>query len=371
MNESLSKPLKIAIDFGFHSIKAASFNESECITFSLPSVVGVGDTSIGLLKTGISRAKKDVPYTVVYKGQSYLVGPFVSKFCRPVERVDFDRLIDCIELRVMIYAALSGLIGKLATSDAENSKNNSYNVTLVIALPVQVLQSETAKKTVRDIANWLEGYHEFSVDKLGWDINVIQIIPMAQPLGRYFEWGLNNDGSWGLSKFDFNSSVGILDQGFNTIDLLHVQEGQIIRRFTGGETLGQRRAAHLIQKEIFTLTSRKLTLHEADEIFIKHLLNSQDTDHYQGIADISAVCKKVFDMSIGELRSFLEQYWDNGKQFDVILLSGGGSIVLQYYIASMYRHLEIPAQPVFSNAIGFSKFAQRKNLFKRVSNWVA
>lgn len=45
----VSPYFRIALDVGFHSFKVSAVYEGKLYTFTMPSVVGVGDTSLGLL----------------------------------------------------------------------------------------------------------------------------------------------------------------------------------------------------------------------------------------------------------------------------------------------------------------------------------
>jgi hypothetical protein len=53
------------------------------------------------------------------------------------------------------------------------------------------------------------------------------------------------------------------------------------------------------------------------------------------------------------------QLWDGAGRLDVILVSGGGAILLGTAIKAHFLHARIVSDPVFANALGFWRFAQR------------
>ena len=356
-----SKPFyRIALDPGFYAIKAAAVWEGKLHTTFLPALVGVGETNIGLLQTGITHQKRNLPFTVIMDGQSYLVGPHVSQFARPIERLDFNRLTYSRELQALIYTTLHNL---LYTMNPDVNQDQGMDLGLVLALPVQVLQSPDAKETLQSIDAWLVGEHHFSIDGQLCQYNIHSVRAMAQPMGSLFEWGLNLEGQWSRSPKDLKASIGVLDQGFNTIDLIHIKEGQIVRRFTNGDTLGQRRAAKMMQELIEQRVCRKVTLHEADET-LRRFVNGQNVDLFVRGKEISLKeqAAQAIDVAASELKAFLSQVWEDGRQFDYILLTGGGSLILGNRLRHMYPNVIELMDPVTANARGLARFAQRKGI---------
>jgi len=356
---------RIAVDPGFHAIKAACVFDGQLHTATLTALVGVGETNIGLLQTGITRQKRNLPFTVVMDGQPYLVGPHVAQFARPIERLDFNRLTYSRELQALIYTAVHNLVGVM---NPEEPQDQGVDLGLILALPVQVLQSAEAKEAIQSIENWLIGAHQFTIDNQPCCFRIHSIRAMAQPMGSLFEWGLNLDGQWGRISKDLKASIGILDQGFNTIDLIHIQQGQIVRRFTNGDTLGQRRAAKLMQDLIEQRAGRKVTLHEADD-FLRRYVNGQSVELFVRGEDINLKdqAAQALDVALGELRAFLSQVWEDGRQFDYILLTGGGSLALGNRLRYMFPNAIELMDPVTANARGLARFAQRKGVLEPVN----
>ena len=364
---NFSQPFyRVALDPGFHSIKAATVFDGQLHTATLPALVGVGETNLGMLQTGITRQKRNLPYTLVMDGQPYLVGPHVARFARPIERLDFNRLTYSRELQALIYTTLHNLVNGLS-SDQLNAQE--IDLGLILALPVQVLQSAEARETIQSIENWLTGEHSFTLDNHPCRLRVHSIRAMAQPMGSLFEWGLNLEGQWGRSPKDLKASIGILDQGFNTIDLIHIQQGQIVRRFTNGDTLGQRRAAKLMQDLIEQRAGRKVTLHEADD-FLRRYAGGQSAELFIRGEEINLKeqAAQALEIAMGELQAFLTQVWEDGRQFDYILLTGGGSLALGSHLRNLFPNSIELMEPVTANARGLARFAQRKGILGPVNS---
>ena len=59
-------------------------------SITLPSIVGVGDTDLGLLSLGDlgRRGRLIQPHTIQFNDAAYLVGEGLTRFARPVERMD-------------------------------------------------------------------------------------------------------------------------------------------------------------------------------------------------------------------------------------------------------------------------------------------
>lgn len=95
----------IALDPGFDSFKAAEAQpDGIYLEVSIPSVVGIGTTDLGLLDVGDvggKKAKRNKPLTITFARSEYLVGQHISDYARPIERLDFNRLTDTPELRAL------------------------------------------------------------------------------------------------------------------------------------------------------------------------------------------------------------------------------------------------------------------------------
>jgi plasmid segregation protein ParM len=320
-------------------------------TVVVPSVVGVGQTDMGLLSLGqFSRGrKKEQPYVVTWNGASYLVGPYVHRFARPVERMDFQRLSDGVELRALTYATLGLLLG-----------SGEHTIHIVAGLPVDVMMDENlAKSTRRGLRSWLVGEHRFELDGEEYAFHVpshkdVQV--MAQPAGSYFTWGLDDSGQWKRSPHDLEIQVAICDIGFNTLDAFTIREGRPEARYTDGDTVGMRRAAEMFTRSLRDQYGVKISLHEADQLLRQ---KTPRMDVAEGEIDLQPMIEQALTSTAGEIIAFLESRWGQGKQFAHLLFTGGGSAMLHESLKPQFPFGTLVANPVTANALGLARYARR------------
>lgn len=348
----------IALDPGFGGFKAAEIFGGQIAVVTVPSVVGVGTTDLGLLDlAGVTgRRRRDRPHHVAFDGVEYLVGAHVVDYARPIERLDFQRLADGPELRALTYATLHELVD-----------GGEIDLNLVVGLPVQVLQAPDARDVVRRLAAWLVGHHTFTVDGRPTHLHVHALRPMAQPAGAFFDWGLGLDGRWARDRADFMTPAAVLDLGFSTLDLVAVTGGNISGRYTGGDTLGMRRAAAAIVDGVRRQHRRPLSLHEADDLIRAYCAGGGrrpvELPLAGGPVDIRGLVRAALDAAAGEIVAFVDEKWGTGRHFIHLLLTGGGCLALGERLQQQMDHAILLPDPVTANARGLARLANRPGLF--------
>ena len=338
----------LGLDPGFGGFKVVETTGEGHRSIHLPSVVGVGDTDTGLLSLGSlgARRQESRPLAVSWNGACYLAGHRVASFARPIERMDFLRLSDGPELRALTYAALGSLL-----------EPGEHTVCLMIGLPVEVMaERDRALATLKGLRDWLLGEHRFNLNGEAVVLTVVAVKAMAQPAGAFFAWGLDDAGHWVRPASDLKAPVGVCDIGFNTLDVFAVEGGQVVARFTGGDTLGLRRAAELLGGRVRKDFGVSLSLHEADAL----LSDKRPQLHTPaGLADLQAATRQAFDATAGEILGFVESRWGQGRQFAYLLFTGGGAEALRPELTRLYPHGLVLPDPVTANALGLARYAQR------------
>lgn len=347
--------LNAALDPGFGGIKTAYVNGQGPQACTLPAVVASGSLKQSELSTGLGRGRAvQQPHSTCFEGYNYLVGPNVHHHARPVERLDFQRLSDGPELKALVYTSMWQALG-----DGDHCLN------LLIGLPVEILQDRSlSSSTLYQLRAWLVGEHEFSVDGEITSLTINQVKAMAQPLGAFFCWGADDRGQW-VQSDDPHAKFAVGDVGFNTFDAFVIEGARVNERYSGGDTLGLRRANSFIRSTIREQYGFNLSLHEADGYIRSRLANKRPILHHaQDSTDISHVVDQALDDNFAQIATYLEEVWGNGRQFRRILLTGGGSEALRERLLRLYPHALVLANAQEANAIGLAKYAQRESVFR-------
>jgi hypothetical protein len=315
----------------------------------VPSTVGIGTTDLGGLTLGdFSKGQRsEIPLRVEWGTTSnYLVGANVAQFARPLESLDFQRFSDGLGTRALTYAALGLLLGE-----------GDFTVSVMEGLPVEVLENdELAQKIKRAIRTWLEGEHTFTVNGVQTRTTVIRTATMPQPGGTFFGWGMNDLGQWARTTADFDATVAICDVGFSTLDLFTLQSGKILRRYTGGDTMGMRRAVEFLLRALETQYQLKYSLHEADA-FIRN--GDTTLSHISGKIDLTELIIDAKKAAGAGINTFLNAHWGNGRQFDHILFTGGGAAALKDSLLEQYPLGYMVPDAVRANALGLARYGKR------------
>jgi len=310
----------------------------------------------GIVRTGKDRSAR--PSVVQFAGTSYLVGPSVHKFARPVERMDFDRFVEGTDTRALLYAALWPIVD-----------GGSHTLKVALALPVEILLDRAQAHAVQDgMKQWMIGTHTFTLDGIPATFDIAAIrATAAQPLAGWFSWGLNNNGQWCQGNDAAKAPTLIIDIGMNTLDLVAIEGAQISTRYTGGQNLGMRRTAELITDTIHATHGLDLTLHEADDL-TRQVVNGQKAHVFmEGKAvDVTATVRHALQAHGTEIVRYVEAKIDKARQFSILLV-GGGALAHGDRLRRQWKHAVTVDHPVTANAEGLAKMANRPNYFARIS----
>ncbi|MEA3350513.1 MAG: ParM/StbA family protein [Chloroflexota bacterium] len=315
----------------------------------VPSTVGVGSTDLGGLTLGdFSKGHRtETPHKVEWgQTSSYLVGENVAQFTRPLESLNFQRFSDGLGMRALTYTSLGLLLG-----------SGEHTISVMMGLPVEVMENKTLlEKTKRSLRNWLEGEHAFTIDGTQTHLHVKRVATMPQPAGTFFAWGLNDHGNWARANDAFEATVAICDVGFNTLDVFTLQGGKILRRFTGGDTAGMRRAVELLLRSLETQYKVKYSLHEADDFIRK---GNPTISNVSGKIDLTDLIVEAKNTAGDGINTFLDEHWGNGRQFEHLIFTGGGAAALKDILIEQYPIGYMMPDPVTANALGLARYGRR------------
>lgn len=293
----------------------------------LPSHVAIAD---GRVVTRLAGMKADKPPLKITVGShSFYVGDGAHEWGRPVESLDYERLNGAPEMKAIVYGAFSRYM--------EQYQVITSPVTLYVGMPLESLAGDNAQATVTAVRDWLRGSHEWVVDgETALSLEVAEVKITSQPTGALFDYLLDPNGRFVPErKTDIKKEIGIISVGFNTVELLVVQDTKPVQRFTAGATVGVRRLLDLVN---------------ASGLWS---LGELDTQLRGGALDI----KSSVPIWAREVSGHVERTW--GKQwrrFGRIVTVGGGALILNGQLAFEGRAY-VPEQPVMAIARGLYKLA--------------
>jgi hypothetical protein len=197
-------------------------------------------------------------------------------------------------------------------------------------------------------------------------LNVLEVKVRAQPQGALFEWALNTHGQWAHPTATIKDRIAVLDLGFNTLDLFTIQDGQVSKRFTGGNTSGVRRAATALA-DMLAARGLAVSLHEADDwvrAFVQGPRKKLETHVGGDTVDLRPLVQRALQSTTEEVLTFVERAWGNARQFQHVILTGGGALAIGDALLRQIPHATLLPDPVTANARGLARFAQRPKTFK-------
>lgn len=345
---------RVGWDPGWGANKFARVSNGDIVTFTLPSAVGEANrgNKDGLSLAGVVRSRiSRRPFHVNFNGLEFWVGPNVAHYTEPIDRMDFNRFSDSPELRATFYAGIYRLIN-----------GGAHRIALAVALPVAVVQDKTeAARAERGLRDWLLGQHSFSVDGVETVITVEAVrARVPQPVASWFEWGMDTGGQWVKGKAAQIAPTLIIDQGFNTLDVLVVEGGRISERISEGDTLGMRRAAERLIRSLRHRYGVELELRPAAEL-VQQAVNDQPALTYINgqETDVTPAVKRAVQSLETDVYNFLDRAV--GKQAGAYntLLTGGGALALREKLLQQFPHATVMHEPVLANARGLAKLAIR------------
>ena len=243
----------------------------------------------------------------------FYVGANSHAFGRPMESLDFDRLTGTPEMRALWYGALTEYQKQYGAFERP--------LALMVGLPLQMMNDDNALEYQRLVRDWMEGHHEWHADDEPYMVDVEQVKLAPQALG---------------ALFDYASDLGVISIGFNTTELMVVDQQNYSERFTAGKTVGVRRLLDIIDP------NGKFSKGELDMKLRSKKL--------EGL-------KEALPTWFVEVNGFIEQTWEKSyERFAKILVVGGGAVLLDGHLTKKFRGLAFVANdPVMAISRGLFK----------------
>jgi len=331
---------RVAVDVGFGRVKAIN-DTGNSVNF--PAVVAGFQPLV--FSSGL---EAEGSLAIEYQGKKYWVGEAAIRQSTAV-RMTTDRARTISEEGMTLLAA--GL-AQMVEKDHELTN-------LVVGLPVKFYSGmkEEYHNLVRDVHKinlLMPGTGEVKTRRL---VIAEEARELPQPFGTLFDTILDNSG--GLRDKELAAGrVGIIDIGFNTLDLARADSLEYINpasdSFSGQ---GLFSAFQDLSHGLFRELEIEIPPEKIEPIARNAKITLAGKEH-----DISKLVDQAFTQAAEGVISRVKSLWPDRErwQFTQVLITGGGGALLSKYIIPL---LGVPARivenPVMANARGYLKFGRR------------
>jgi hypothetical protein len=319
--------MNIGLDIGYSATKTISGDRRA----TFPSVVGTPDKARFSLNGNESIVLLSPDHVQVGEGAVRQ-----SRFIAPRE----DRAWVTSEVwRNLARAALT----ELTTA-------NRAELRVVTGLPVAFYDDRQA---VRD---WLLGDHRVQrEDRRAQTFRVTACHVIPQPFGALLSVALDNRGRI-VDRALATSTVGVVDVGGKTTNLLSVDHLSEIKGETGSVSVGAWDIVRSIQE---WLAQHYPGLEELRGHQVIDAITTRRVKYYGETVDLTSIVEGTLEPLAEQVLAEAGRLWNVGATLDTILVTGGGALLLGPAVQRHFRHARAVEEPVFANALGYWRFAER------------
>jgi plasmid segregation protein ParM len=165
---------------------------------------------------------------------------------------------------------------------------------------------------------------------------------------------LNNQGK--IVSHDLaTGAVGVIDIGGKTTNLLSVNRLAEIGRETASANLGAWDVARAVREH---LTERCPGLELRDHQLVDAVVKRR-VKYFGASVELGGVIDATLEPMADQVIAQATQLWNGAAGLDAILVAGGGALLLGSYLERAFPHVRVVDNPVFANALGYWRFAQR------------
>lgn len=327
-------PKSVGIDLGYGFVKLVAGEEE----LAFPSVVGPGHQLAYQSDFQLSSGPLD-HLAIKLNNREYFVGNLAIRQSGIASRsLDQNRVTD-INSKILMLTALSLL------SQWENQVFN-----LITGLPTSYFAAYKNDWAASLFGQFVVSFNDGTTYKQKkFSIDAVKIVP--QPFGTLYDQMLNQYGKAVLTDFA-DMKIGILDIGFKTTDfavadqleyIQHLSFSTNIALSSAYKIIGDRlREEYIIDKEDY----------ELDRIIERNSVRVAGKSY-----DLTDLKRESFDLIAGRIITELDSRWDF-KEFDLILIAGGGGQALAEFILPKFPNAVLVEGAQHANARGFHKLAQ-------------
>jgi len=319
--------MNVGLDLGYSAVKLVANGSRK----TFPSVVGTPEV-------GRFSLDQQDNHIILARPGRVLVGEGAMTQSRFVNRREDRAWIESAEYYHLFLAALT----ELSTATAAD-------LLLVTGLPVAFYSDKATLRGrlvgVHKVAR--EGRHAQS-----FKVSECRVIP--QPFGALLAAALDDRGRIADHALA-TGAVGVIDIGGKTTNLLSVDRLAEIGRETESVSIG---AWDVVRAVRSFLADRCPNLELRDHQVVEAIVSRQ-VRYYGESVDLSLVVDAALEPMANQVIAQATQLWNGGAGLDAILVAGGGALLLGPFLKAHFRHARIVSEPVFANAEGYWKLAQR------------
>jgi PRTRC genetic system protein D len=319
--------MNVGLDLGYSAVKLVADGRRR----TFPSVVGTPEV-------GRFSLDQQENHIVLTRPERVLVGEGAMTQSRFVNRREDRAWIESAEYYHLFLAALT----ELTTATVAD-------VLLVTGLPVAFFSD---KATLHDR---LAGVHKVAREghhAQNFKVGECRVIP--QPFGALLAVALDDRGRIADHALA-TGAVGVIDIGGKTTNLLSVDRLAEIGRETESVSVG---AWDIVRAVRSYLADRCPNLELRDHQVVEAIVSRQ-VRYYGQQVDLNPVVDAALEPMANQVIAQATQLWNGGAGLDAILVAGGGALLLGPFLEAHFRHARIVTDPVFANAEGYWKLAQR------------
>lgn len=315
--------MNIGLDIGYSDVKIMSSLDNRA---AFPSIVGTPDQARFSLN-GTSDSVLIYPAHVQ-------VGQGAARQSRLVKRREDRAWIESKEWYYLFLHALTELT------------TVSVNATLVTGLPVAFYND---KEKMQAILAQEHAAQRLDRNRQTFKVGECRVVP--QPFGALLADCLSNTGA----VIREPGQEGIIDVGGKTTNLLSVKEFEEIGRETSSVSVGAWDVARAV-KVYLADECPNLDLRDHE---LMTAVRDRSIAYYGQPVDLRAVVEDALAPMAEQVIAEATQLWNGAAGLERIHVTGGGAILLGDRIKAHFPHARVVSDPVWANALGFWRFAQR------------
>jgi plasmid segregation protein ParM len=318
--------MNVGLDVGYSAVKGVSGNRR----VQFPSAVGTPEKGRFSLNGGSS--------LVLLEPHHVQVGAGAVEQSRFLHRREDRQWIESDEWYALFLAALTEL-----------TRAKRAGLCLVTGLPVSYFgdREKLRERLLGSHTVRREGRHAQTLQ-----VDDVKVIP--QPFGALLAQTLDRQGR--IADQDLAAgTVGVIDVGGKTTNLLSVSKLSEISRETASVNVGAWDAVRAV-KTWLTEEHPDLDLRDHQ---VAEAIQARRVVYYGEPIDITQIVEDTLAPLANQVCAEASQLWSGAAGINAVLIAGGGACLLGDAIAAHFPHSRLVEEPVFANALGYWRFAQR------------